>query len=240
MKKIIVNADDFGYSKAVNYGILEAYKNGIVTSTTIMANMPGFDHGINILKDINIDTGIHLNITCYKPLTKCTTLVDENGFFHKRLTDELIESFDLNEIFKEFCAQIDSISANTPISHIDSHHAVHKLTKLLPVMKKIHQKYNLPTRDILDIKNSKGVTTIRGFYKDNISTSCLLTIIENLEDNKTYDMMTHPAFMDDFLYNSSSYNIKRTEELKVLTDLNTIKLFQTNNIKLTTYRNEFK
>ena len=107
-------------------------------------------------------------------------------------------------------------------------------------MKKIHQKYNLPTRDILDIENSRGVTTIRGFYKDNISTSCLHTIIENLEDNKTYDMMTHPAFIDNFLYNSSSYNIKRIEELKVFTDLNTIKLFQTNNIKLTTYRNEFK
>ena len=43
MTKLIVNADDFGLSEAVNYGIISAYKNGIVRSTTIMAGMPAFD-----------------------------------------------------------------------------------------------------------------------------------------------------------------------------------------------------
>ncbi|MDT2479823.1 ChbG/HpnK family deacetylase [Enterococcus avium] len=41
MKKIIINADDFGYSTAVNLGIVEAYKNGVLTSTTLMANIFG-------------------------------------------------------------------------------------------------------------------------------------------------------------------------------------------------------
>ncbi|GAA0346175.1 hypothetical protein GCM10008931_41800 [Oceanobacillus oncorhynchi subsp. oncorhynchi] len=41
MSKLIINADDFGYSKGVNFGIIESYKNGIVTSTTMMTNMPG-------------------------------------------------------------------------------------------------------------------------------------------------------------------------------------------------------
>ena len=51
LSKLIVNADDFGYSEAVNYGIISAHRNGIVTSTTMMANMPGFDHAVNLLKE---------------------------------------------------------------------------------------------------------------------------------------------------------------------------------------------
>ena len=51
MTKIIVNADDFGLSEAVNYGIISAYKNGIVRSTTIMPGMPAFEHAIGLLKE---------------------------------------------------------------------------------------------------------------------------------------------------------------------------------------------
>lgn len=40
MTKLIVNADDFGYSKGINLGIIEAHREGIVTSTTLMTNMP--------------------------------------------------------------------------------------------------------------------------------------------------------------------------------------------------------
>ncbi|TGU42153.1 ChbG/HpnK family deacetylase, partial [Mesorhizobium sp. M00.F.Ca.ET.186.01.1.1] len=41
--KLIVNADDFGYSKGVNLGIIEAHRAGVVTSTTTMVNMGGFE-----------------------------------------------------------------------------------------------------------------------------------------------------------------------------------------------------
>ncbi|MGH9864633.1 MAG: ChbG/HpnK family deacetylase, partial [Candidatus Acidiferrales bacterium] len=38
MKRLIVNADDFGYTRGVNAGIVRAFREGIVTSTTLMAN----------------------------------------------------------------------------------------------------------------------------------------------------------------------------------------------------------
>ena len=41
--KMIINADDFGYSGGINYGIFEAYKNGVLTSATLMTGMPGAD-----------------------------------------------------------------------------------------------------------------------------------------------------------------------------------------------------
>ena len=44
--KLIVNADDYGMTKGVNLGIIEAHKNGIVTSTTLMVTMPEVEHGL--------------------------------------------------------------------------------------------------------------------------------------------------------------------------------------------------
>ena len=69
MAKIIVNADDFGYSEGVNHGIISAHKNGIVTSCTVMANMPGFEHGMELIKENpTLKCGVHMTLTCYKPL----------------------------------------------------------------------------------------------------------------------------------------------------------------------------
>ena len=48
--KLIVNADDFGLSKGVNLGIIEAHKNGIVTSTTLMVTMNEVEHALNLAK----------------------------------------------------------------------------------------------------------------------------------------------------------------------------------------------
>ena len=81
MTKIIVNADDFGLSEAVNYGIISAYKNGIVRSTTIMPGMPAFEHAIGLLKENKgLGCGVHMTLSVNKPILNChKTIVDENG-----------------------------------------------------------------------------------------------------------------------------------------------------------------
>ncbi len=50
--KVINNADDFGYSNAINYGIIDAHVQGILNSTTIMANMPGFEHANTTIQTV--------------------------------------------------------------------------------------------------------------------------------------------------------------------------------------------
>ena len=86
MKRMIVNADDFGFSEAVNHGILKAMQEGIVTSTSIMANMPGFAHAVQLYHEHpDMAVGVHLNLTCYRPLLSThQTLVTETGYFHKQ------------------------------------------------------------------------------------------------------------------------------------------------------------
>lgn len=46
MANLIINADDFGYCEGVNHGIVSAYKNGVVTSCSIMTGMPGFKQAV--------------------------------------------------------------------------------------------------------------------------------------------------------------------------------------------------
>lgn len=64
MGKVIFDSDDFGYSHGVNYGIMDAYQRGILTSTTLMANMPGFEHAVKLRKEMpRLGVGVHLTLT---------------------------------------------------------------------------------------------------------------------------------------------------------------------------------
>ena len=64
MKKyLIVNADDFGLNKAINDGIIDSFRNGCVTSTSLMTTENGFEDAIEKIKgNPSLDIGIHLNI----------------------------------------------------------------------------------------------------------------------------------------------------------------------------------
>ena len=63
-KFLIINADDFGLCKGVNSGIAEAHTKGILTSTTLMTNMPAAEEAVKIAKGLlTLGVGIHLNLT---------------------------------------------------------------------------------------------------------------------------------------------------------------------------------
>lgn len=83
--KLIVNADDFGYSKGVNLGIIEAHRAGVVTSTTTMVNMGGFEHAVQLARETpTLGVGIHLVLTCGAPVSHdVPSLTDEHGRFHR-------------------------------------------------------------------------------------------------------------------------------------------------------------
>ena len=61
MKRLIVNADDFGYTHGVNAGIIRGFRDGIITSTTIMANGAAFEDAVDYAKENpSLGVGIHL------------------------------------------------------------------------------------------------------------------------------------------------------------------------------------
>ncbi|MBU5455846.1 chitin disaccharide deacetylase [Caproiciproducens sp. MSJ-32] len=239
--KLIVNADDFGFSKAVNYGIIEAHKTGIITSTTIMAGMPAFDHAVELLKENpELGCGVHLTLSAYKPVLKThKTIVDEEGNFDRKLlTKQDFNKIDLNEVFGEFCAQIEKVrSKGINITHLDSHHHVHTFEFLKPVIEEILKKYKLPIRGGLNYKlDYDMVVPFEGaFYDEAVSVESFERIID--KNYELVEVMSHPAYVDLFLLKNSSYNLKRLEELEVITSQELKEFLKENSIELINYRN---
>lgn len=110
MKKLIITADDYGMSKAVNRAIDAGIEAGIITSTNVMTNMDYYQEAVK-LREMNVSVGIHWNITTGKPVLDTAdipTLVDSNGVFYdppvfrERYKKGLISN---DEIRKELIAQ---------------------------------------------------------------------------------------------------------------------------------------
>lgn len=243
--KLIVNADDFGYSRGANYGIVDAFKNGVIRSTTIMAGMPGYEHAVELLKDCNgLGCGVHLTLSAYKPLLDShKTIVDESGYFYKKITPEVAINIDIEEVYNEFCAQIEKVKASgIDITHLDSHHHVHTFEMLKPVMERIVEKYPYPIRGGIGYKlDYEKIMPYEGiFYEDTVSIDSFKNLKEKSADYDVLETMSHPAYLDSFILENSSYNLKRIEELEILTSKELKNFLEENNIEVCNYRDIFK
>lgn len=86
MKKILIRGEDLGFSEGVNYGIEKTVKQGIIRSVGVMANMDASEHGVALLRGVDVCLGLHTNICAGKPLTDAKLLpsiCDGNGMFKR-------------------------------------------------------------------------------------------------------------------------------------------------------------
>lgn len=135
MARVIINADDFGLDVGTNLAICDAFKNSTISSTTLMANMPGFEHALEQIQMGNIENkciGIHLNLTQGTPLTegiKKEVRFCSNGEFHGRIRNTPVFKLTKSEktsVCIEIETQINRLrDAGISISHVDGHHHIH-------------------------------------------------------------------------------------------------------------------
>lgn len=130
--KLITNSDDFGLTDSITDAIIETHLNGIMTSTTMMANMKGFENAAKKAKEIKtLGIGIHFNLTEGKPISNPESiplLLDENGYFKKNKIQRKNFLFGYekkNQIEIELTAQLIKLLDHgiTP-THFDSHHHI--------------------------------------------------------------------------------------------------------------------
>ncbi len=148
---LIVNADDFGISEGVNRGIVEAHLNGILTSTTVMANMPAFEQAAQLRRDHpTLATGVHLNLTAGRPILpphQLQSLVDREGRFlggSRLLLGLTVGRIDLRHAEAELSAQLErAIWAGFSPDHLDSHHHLHCHPMLQPIVVRLAQRYGI-------------------------------------------------------------------------------------------------
>ena len=238
-KKIIFNADDFGLSKGVNLGIIEAHQNGPVRSTTLMAGGVAFEHAVALAKiHPELNVGIHLTLTASRSVGgPHKTLTDENGFFLPLIAfiDKAKRGLlDLTEVEAEYEAQIQKVlDAGIIPTHFDSHHHTHFLPGVFDVFLKMAVKYNVSRVRISHTRMQEGGNSLinladpsinvlttdqfaEDFYGDGVTIDNLKRIIASFQGN-TLEIMLHPAYIDYTLHKSSSYLLPRAYEVEILT-----------------------
>lgn len=151
MKQLIVNADDFGFSDAANAGIVTAHQQGIVSSTSLMVNMPAAWSAAALAKGLpRLGVGLHLNLSCGTPLSSAAqvpSLVDAQGHFWSmgqlllRLWTGRIA---IADVVRETQAQFDAF-ANLGLrcTHFDGHRHVHCLPQLFPQIARVAQAHGI-------------------------------------------------------------------------------------------------
>src|SRR3990172_8154073 len=137
-RTLIVNADDFGLTGGVSRGILEAYRDGIVTSTTLLVNRTPEPGLLEELRSSALGVGLHVNLTLGAPVSdvgRVPSLVDAEGRF-VRDAGEVAARVKPEEARIEIGNQIDAfrrLMGRFP-THLDSHHHVGRHAPLLDLM----------------------------------------------------------------------------------------------------------
>ncbi len=149
MKRLVVNADDFGMAEGINEGILEAHLNGILTSATLLANGEAFDSAVAGARNApRLGVGVHLNLTQGRPIAdpaEVSSLVHHRGQFFRSpfalLRGILSRTVRLAEIDRELAAQIERVrDAGIEITHLDGHMHVQMLPGVFQIVLKLAKR----------------------------------------------------------------------------------------------------
>jgi len=136
MRLLIVNADDFGASRQANAAVVRMHRQGIVTSATLMANMPAFEEAVEFARECpELGLGLHVNLTDGPPVCepgKLRGLATPEGLL-PGLAGLMARAWVAGDALRrEIAAQVErGIGAGVKITHLDSHKHVHVHPKVL-------------------------------------------------------------------------------------------------------------
>ncbi|HTL58882.1 MAG TPA: ChbG/HpnK family deacetylase [Candidatus Limnocylindrales bacterium] len=210
MKYLIVNADDFGISKGVNRGIIEAAELGIVTSTSLMVRQPGAANAAALARARKkLSVGLHLDLGEW---------VYRQGEWVRLYS--VVQVDDARQVEIEISHQLQQfqrLMGRDP-SHIDSHQHVHREEPIHSIVKALGANLGVPVRDvgerIIYCGDFYGQTGEGESWPEGISVEGLKSILSRLT-GKITELGCHPGY-DDGL--QTAYRSERAHEVKVLCD----------------------
>ncbi len=153
MKRLIVNADDFGMTRGVNRGIIEANGRGIVTAASIMVTGQAFEEAVQLGRENpELDMGLHLSLTVGRPASQDPAVhrhLTSHGTFRLGNKD-LLMGFMLHTIspsipYREIEAQFKK-AVDTPLSitHVDGHEGIHLFPGIREMVFELMERYGIP------------------------------------------------------------------------------------------------
>ena len=139
MKRLVVNADDFGFAHDVNAGIIDSHTQGILTATTLMANGSAFDGALNLARENpELDIGVHLVLVGGTSLLTGLPLPLSVGELMREIMRRRLNPYD------ELKPQIERIvAAGIRPTHLDTHKHTHLFPPVLSAVARLSQEYGI-------------------------------------------------------------------------------------------------
>ena len=151
-KRIIINADDFGLCSGINKAVAQAHTDGVLTSATIMANMPAAGEAVKIAKTLpDLGVGVHLNLFEGRAVSKescvdCLLDADRRFTFSPfKLSILSMGTHKIrNAIRTELSAQIQwVIDRGLVPTHLDSHKHIHSFPAIFPIVCELAGRFRI-------------------------------------------------------------------------------------------------
>jgi predicted glycoside hydrolase/deacetylase ChbG (UPF0249 family) len=263
VRKLIVNADDFGFTRDVNQGIVEAHRNGILTATTLMAAGAGddmaFEDAVRLARETpTLDIGCHLVLVGEPPFPSSVAQLIY-AVARKRV-----------RIYDELASQVRRIlDAGLHPTHLDTHKHTHLLPPVLDAVARISEDFKIPwvrrpfdfpltPEGVSAVKRatSKAMAAMRGYsarvlarhgcrstdhfagfqITGRYDAAGLTKLLRALPEGST-EFMCHPGLLGDEL-RAARTRLKesREQELRALTSPEVRACIQECGIQLTSYR----
>lgn len=247
--KLIVNGDDFGITHACNVAIMDCFHQGVMTSASMMTNMPFASEAAQLWKENpQLSIGLHLNLTVGYPLCKnLQTLVKEDGTFNKEILHAKPEEIEIAEIRQECQMQMDKfieLNGRMP-DHINSHHGIERVPGGAIVLQELAVKYDLPIRQLSYIDHTQGfaystnykVPTKRFSQTPPTTPKEIIDLftVEDLKSNNYYEWLGHPGYVDWDLLQLSSLTIGRCMDAHCFCSNEIKEWIKENHIELISY-----
>ena len=214
----IINGDDFGASSGINRGIIEAHRDGILTSTSLMINMPGSEEAVELsAANPGLSVGLHVNFT-----NEGDPVID--------IADTEAARVELDRQYQLFVDRM-----GRPPTHIDSHHNVHRSPNLAPLF------LELADRQGLFLREHSPVRYFSNFYgqwegeshPEHISPERLVIVLETEIGPGFTELACHPGYVADGF--ESEYAVEREIELRSLCNTTVKQRIAELNIELVNY-----
>ncbi|HLN00013.1 MAG TPA: ChbG/HpnK family deacetylase [Bryobacteraceae bacterium] len=139
-KQLVVNADDFGFTRDVNQGIIEAHQRGILTATTLMANGDAFEDAVLLARENRtLDIGAHLVLVGGRGLAGSHDPLPPS-------VARLLAAIALKRlrIYDELAAQVRRIlDAGIHLTHLDTHKHTHLAPPVLEAVTRIAEEFGI-------------------------------------------------------------------------------------------------
>jgi predicted glycoside hydrolase/deacetylase ChbG (UPF0249 family) len=242
VRRLIVNADDFGFARDINEGIVRAHREGIVTATTLMANGPAFDDAVALAHaNPALDVGCHLVLVGGRSLAHPSRDLPAT-------IPRMVAALAAGRVrpYEEFAVQVRRIvDAGLRPTHLDTHKHAHILPPVLAAAARVAREFGIPwMRRVLSVGgrwlHPAGCRTTDRFLGFSMTgrfrTRELVQMIRSLPEGLT-EFMCHPGLCGDELRSAPTrLREHRVRELEALTSAEARRAIEESGVRLVSYR----